>query len=283
MYNQHFSDVLASLWYRFRQFLRFYLAADTRYQVHSPFVFEFVREVLEDRRWFYAFDDVEAIRARMMNSTVALEVTDFGASGSGQTVSQKKTLRHIARVAASSPAQGRRLFRLAQWLKPGHILELGTAVGVGTMYLASAARNARFITLEGSEACTHVARANLGILHLNHSVEVLHGPFKDTLSRALQSLGRVDLIFFDGHHRKTPTLTYFEQCLPYVHDRTVLVFDDIWWSPDMAEAWAQIRQHPRVTLSIDCYDLGFVFLNPDIREKQHFRLAPATWKPWKQW
>lgn len=271
-------------WYRIKQFLRFYLAADTRYQVHSPFVFEFANAVLEDDRWFYAFDDAEAIRRRMLNSDVNLNMNDYGASDDGMTAVQKPIpLRRITRLAASSPAQGRRLFRLAEWLKPERMLELGTSVGIGAMYLAAAAREARLLSLEGSEACTHVARANLGILGLNHRADVIQGAFSDTLPRALQSLGQIDLAFFDGHHRKVPTIAYFEQCLSHVHERSVLVFDDIYWSPEMTAAWEQIKQHPRVTFSIDCYDLAFVFFNPDMKEKQHFRLLPSAWKPWKKW
>lgn len=271
-------------WYRIKQFLRFYLAADTRYQVHSPFVFEFANAVLEDDRWFYAFEDVEAIRRRMLKSDVTLDLTDYGASDKSVTPVQKQVpLRHIARVAASSAAQGRRLFRLAEWLKPERMLELGTSIGVGAMYLAAAARDARLFSLEGSEACVHVARANLGILRLNHRADVIHGAFSNTLPGALQALGQADLVFFDGHHRQAPTFSYFEQCLPYVHERSVLVFDDVYWSPEMTAAWEQIKQHPRVTLSIDCYDLAFVFFNPGLKEKQHFRLVPSAWKPWKKW
>lgn len=56
------------LWYRFRQFLNFYRQAATKYQLHSPFVFELANAVLEDTRWYYAFRDVEALRRRMLDS-----------------------------------------------------------------------------------------------------------------------------------------------------------------------------------------------------------------------
>ena len=269
-------------WYRALQFIRFYRSAETRYQVHSPFVFEWVDAVLEDERWYYAFEDIEAIRAKMLNSTVEVEVLQYHtASGDATPLRIKQPLRQIARLSASAPAQGRRLFRLAQWLKPERMLELGTSLGIGTLYLGAAARKARFITLEGSEACTHVARANLGILGLNHQVEVVPGLFQDTLPAALITLGQVDMVFFDGHHRRVPTLEYLEAVLPYVHDRTVLVFDDIYWSPEMTAAWKQIRQHPRITLTVDCYDLAFAFVNPDFKAKQHLRVVPRAWKPWK--
>lgn len=266
------------------QFFRFYYSADTRFQVHSPFVFELVNQVLEDRRWYYAFRDVEAIRANMLNSPVQLEVADFGAAAVGHSpVRREMPLRRLARRSASSPAQGRRLFRLANWLKPARMLELGTSVGVGAMYLTSAVRESRFISLEGSDACAHIARANLGILNLHRHAEIIVGPFQQTLQPALQELGQVDMAFFDGHHRKMPTLEYFEEVLGHSHDRSVLVFDDIYWSAEMTDAWKRIQNHPRVTLTVDCFDLGFVFVNPEFKSKQHFRLVPAFWKPWKIW
>lgn len=273
-----------ALWYRIIRFLRFYLAADTRFQVHSPFVFELANTVLEDRRWYYAFDHVEAIRRKMLKSTISLDVVDYGLSGNSDAPLRRKTvLNKIVRAAASSPEQGRRLFRLVQWLKPSCMLELGTSVGIGTLYMTSAARSARFLSLEGSESCVHVARANLGILEMNHQAEILPGAFKDTLPRALQALGKADLVFFDGHHREQPTLGYFNLCLQHSHEQTVLVFDDIYWSPEMTAAWEQIKQHPRVTLTVDCFDLALAFLNPDFKIKQHFCLVPASWKPWKKW
>ncbi|MCC6460813.1 MAG: class I SAM-dependent methyltransferase [Saprospiraceae bacterium] len=273
---------MQQLAYRIRQFLRFYAAADTRYQVHSPLVFDLANALLEDRRWFYAFRDVEAIRARMLKSTVQLDIEDFGAASDGATpIRRRGSLSEQVRKAASSPRKGRLLFRLANWLKPERMLELGTSAGIGALYLASAARQARFISLEGSEALAQVARANLGILGLHHRAELRTGAFRDTLEPALQQLQHVDLVYFDGHHHRESTLAYAEQCLRYVRDHSVLVFDDVYWSAEMTSAWRQIQQHPRVTLTVDLFDLALVFVNPDVKTRQHFRLVPGSWKPWK--
>lgn len=273
---------LQKILHRINHYLRFYAAADTRYQVHSPFVFEWVNAVLEDRRWYYAFEDIEAVRREMQASPITLEVEDHGSAASAETpVLRQIPVRNLARKATSSPCQGRMLFRTAQWLHPARMLELGSSVGIGAMYLASAARHARLISLEGSDTVAHVARTNLGILDLHHQAEVVSGPFQRTLGPALEALGQVDLIFFDGHHREAATLDYFERCLPYCHAGSVLVFDDMYWSAEMTAAWEKIKQHQRVTLSIDCYDLGLVFLNPELGPKKHYRLVPLQWKPWK--
>lgn len=266
------------MWYQFQAFLRFYWAAVTKYQLHSPFVFDLSTALLDDRRWYYAFGQVEHLRRQMLASDVVLEVEDFGTgSAHGQ---KRRSLRHIVRQAGSSARQGRLLFRLAQWLAPQTMLELGTSTGISTLYLASAARNAAFLSLEGSPQTAEVARINLKHLGL-HKAEVVTGAFEQTLSPALQQLQQVDLVYLDGNHRLAPTLHYFETCLPFARANTIFVLDDIHWSPEMQQAWQHIRQHPQVTLTIDFFDIALAFVNPDFKEKQHWNIVPAKWKFWK--
>lgn len=265
--------------HRFKQFFRFYLRALTKYQLHSPFAFAWANAILEDRRWYYAFRDIEALRAKMLASSTVLNIDDHGAKGPGR---RREKLGSLVSRSASTAAQGRRLFRLVDWLKPAVMLELGTSVGIGAMYLASAAlRSGRLLSLEGSPDCAHVARTNINLLGLKN-VEVITGPFAETLAQTLKRMQQpVDLVFFDGHHRAAPTLEYFETCLAHARERTVFVFDDVYWSAEMTAAWQQIQQHPRVTLTLDCFHLAFAFVNPDFREKQHLCVVPARWKPWK--
>lgn len=273
--------------HRVQQLFKFYAAAQTKYQIHSPFVFELVSEVLEDDRFFYAFEDVERVREEMLRSNSPIEITDFGAGtgGSndvpeGRPTTRVAPLHRIAARAGSPLGQAWRLFRLAHFLKPATMLELGTSVGISAMYLASAARDAAFFTLEGCPNCAEIARINLDILKLKQA-QVVTGPFENTLLPTLERLQKVDFAFFDGNHRREPTLRYFEAALPFAHEKSVFVFDDIYWSAGMTEAWREIQQHPRVTLTVDFFDLSLAFFNPDFREKQHLRVVPAAWKPWK--
>lgn len=242
-------------------------------------MFELANTVLGDARWYYAFRDVELLRNRMLESEVKLEVRDFGALGK-QTATRYASVRQVARQATSSPRQGRMLFRLANWAAPKTMLELGTSLGIGTMYLASGARSAKMVSLEGCPDFANVAYANLDILKLRN-VEITVGEFGTTLPSALAQLQMLDFVFFDGNHRLRPTMEYFETCLPFAHEKTVFVFDDAYWSQGMTQAWEQIKQHPRVTLTVDFFDLSLAFVNPDFREKQHFKVVPAAWKPWK--
>ena len=262
------------LWY----FFRFYWQAVTKYQIHAPFAYALVEALLEDKRWYYAFGEIEALRKKMLQSDVRLVRTDYG-TGAGHTDGKTVTLRSLVKGSASSPRQGRRLFRLAHYFQVQNILELGTSTGIGTMYLASAARKTRFISLEGCPNTAAVAQTNLELLHLDR-VAVRVGPFESTLPVALQDLMPLGMVYLDGNHRLAPTLSYFEASLVYSQDQTVFIFDDIYWSAEMMAAWQQLKAHPRVRMTIDFFDFGLVFIDPAIKVQQHLKVVPLWWKPW---
>jgi predicted O-methyltransferase YrrM len=267
--------------YRLLQFLSYYRRALTVYQLHSPFVYALVQAVLEDRRRYYAFTAIERLRAATVALRETIDMRDWGTGGGPRPGGLRRVaIGRLARRAASSPAQGRWLFRLVQWLDAGRRLELGASLGFGTAYLAAPHSRGHVIALEGDAACAARARENLRRLGLPHA-EVRAGRFEEALGGALNDLGGVDLVLFDGDHRGAATRAYFEQCLPYGHARTAYVFDDVYASPDMTAAWRAVQHHPAVTLTVDWFDLAVAFANPDLREKQHFRVAPLRWKPWK--
>ncbi|HLW33390.1 MAG TPA: class I SAM-dependent methyltransferase, partial [Aequorivita sp.] len=78
-----------------------------------------------------------------------------------------------------------------------------------------------------------------------------------------------DLILIDGDHNGERTLEYFNALLEKVHNDSLIIFDDIYWSKDMTEAWQKIIAHEKVTVSIDTFQWGMVFFRKE-QPKQHF-------------
>jgi predicted O-methyltransferase YrrM len=150
---------------------------------------------------------------------------------------------------------------------PKQIIELGTSLGITTAYLASANPDAKVTTFEGSSAIAQLARQNHQLLGLTN-IDLIEGNFNEQLPRWLAQNKSVDFAFIDGNHAFKPTMAYFESLLAVVQDHTVLVFDDIHWSEEMEEAWAQISAHPTVTLSIDLFFIGVVFFRKEFAQKQ---------------
>ena len=54
-------------------------------------------------------------------------------------------------------------------------------------------------------------------------------------------------------------------------EEAIYVFDDIYWSKGMKEAWTEISNHPKVMMSLDIFSLGIVFFKKN-REKEHINL-----------
>ena len=263
----------------FWRFLRYYWSAVTRYHVHSPFVYDFVEQVLEDPRDFYAFPVIERLRRKLLQDHTKIKITDYGA-GSLVTGQRERSISSIAKYSATRPFFCRVLFRTVLHYQPQNMVELGTSLGISSLYQAWAASKSRFITLEGCPVIAGLAQRHFHALEMKH-IEQLVGPFSETLPKTLQSLDRLDYVFIDGHHKYKPTVDYFELCLEKAHNDTVFIFDDIHWTKEMVQAWEEIKQHPRVKLSIDIFFFGIVFLREEFVEPIHMQLAPQRWKPWK--
>ena len=258
--------------------MRWYWGADTVYRIHSPFVFEFIQEVLEADREYYCFERLREIRNALLQDHSSIDVTDFGAGS--RKLGNRRKISDIVQNSELSIEDGEFLFRLLQWIKPAHMLELGTSVGLGSLYHHEARRSAAFTTIEG---CPQTAAAAQQLFHkfASPDLTLLCGQFEDVLPALLPTLPRLDYVLFDGNHRYDPTLLYFRQCLPLAHEQTVFVFDDIHWTADMERAWEEIKKAPEVTLTIDTFHYGLVFFHKHSAQKQHFKIAPRRWKPWQ--
>jgi predicted O-methyltransferase YrrM len=253
-----------------KKYLRYYASASNGrgHGIHSPFVFEFVTQVLNDRRLYPCYKKIEPLRATLLANNAVIDVEDFGA-GSAMLSSSKKTIRSIAKASLKNKKFAQLLFRIVGHYKPQTIVELGTSFGITTCYLACEAAPYQVITFEGSAAIAAIAKENFKKAGCEN-ISLIQGSFDKTLSNALAALHQVDLAFVDGNHRKLPTLQYFFILLQRSTPASIFIFDDIHWSNEMEKAWEDIRQHPSVTLTIDLFFIGLVFFNTDLKVKQHF-------------
>src|SRR5688572_1471179 len=252
------------------KYLEYYFTASNGkgHGMHSPFVFEFITKILNDKTVYPAYEKVEALRSQLLNDNTVLEVEDFGA-GSVIDKKSKRSISSITKNAAKPKKFGQLLFRMIKYYQPATILELGTSLGITTSYLSLARQEARLITIEGSKEIADIAKRNLGNLEIRN-VEIIEGNFDNTLSSVIRGLSTVDFVFIDGNHRKEPTERYFKEILTKTNNDSVLVFDDIHWSSVMEAAWETIKKDATVTRSIDLFFIGIVFFRKEFKEKQHF-------------
>jgi predicted O-methyltransferase YrrM len=236
--------------------------------MHSPFVFDFITHVLNDKIKYDCYGTIEGVRVQLKQDKNIIEVEDFGA-GSAVMKSRQRAVKTIAKSSLKSPKYAQLLFRMVRYYRPENILELGTSLGITTAYLACGNAAAKLYTCEGAEQIATIAQNNFKLLAISN-IALVTGDFEKTLPPLLWAINKINFAFIDGNHRKDPTLRYFQQLLAHANENTLLVFDDIHWSAGMEEAWAIIQRHPAVTLTIDLFFIGIVCLSTDIKAKQHF-------------
>ncbi len=255
-------------WYQIFSYLKYKLTSKHKkgYGIHSPFLFEFINVILRETSSYYDFEKIEAWRKSLCKSKVQIEKELLGAG-----TSYKKELSTISSIAKKSSIPGKYgnlLFRIINRYGAKNILELGTSIGISTLYLSLPNSKSKVTTIEGCSNVSKFAKDNFNELEIKN-IEVINGSFDDELPKIISQNENFDLIFFDGNHTKEATLRYFNHCLKAINNNSIFIFDDIYWSKEMTEAWNEIIEHPSITLSIDLHRLGIVFFRKE-SQKEHF-------------
>jgi len=250
-------------------FLKHRFSAKSRHGTHSPFVYKLTDEVIYDFKFNKDYNSIEEQRIKLYRDDAVIQVTDLGA-GSHLNKNRTKKVKEIAKNALKSPRLAQLIYRLAKNTNPANIIELGTCLGLTTAYLSKASPEARVITIEGCPQTAKVAAANFKALQLQN-VELQVGNFDEILPDTIAAHPQLDFVYIDGNHRKEATLNYFKWCLPKVSENSLLIFDDIYWSKGMKEAWEEIKAHPQVTVTIDLFWIGLVYFKKG-QAKEHFKI-----------
>lgn len=242
------------------------MKSTNQHGVHSPFVYDLLTKCIYKKQTIPPA--LLAYRAALSNSTKTIEVTDFG-SGSRIFKSNTRNIRDIAKHAGITKKRQATLYKIAAYFNPSEILELGTSLGLATAALSLGRPKGAITSIEGCPNTAAVAKELSSRFQLNN-IHIITSRFEDFFaSSAFQKT--FDLVYIDGNHSKKDTLAYFKTVLPKTNKNSVLIFDDIYWSKAMTEAWKEIIKHPEVTVSIDSYYWGLIFFRTT-QEKQHFTL-----------
>lgn len=255
--------------FQVQRYFRYLITSKTRYNIHSPFVFDLIQKVFRDTHQYSDYQSLEVVKAQLLKRTSMIETVDFG-TGAGKKKYATKVfpLGKLVKLRSQRKTQLELLYRLTQHFKPKTLLEFGTAAGISGSYLKMGYPSSKMVTMEGCAGLAEVAESVFEELKMT-DINVCVGNFDVILPSALSKFKQLDFVFFDGNHRKEPTLNYFNQCLSLVHEFSVFIFDDIHWSPGMEEAWEEIKKHKSVTLTLDLFWFGIVFFKKGI-EKQDF-------------
>jgi predicted O-methyltransferase YrrM len=223
-----------------------------------------VTKCFNDKKNYPEYELLKAHRKALRRDDSLFEMTDFG-EGSRVFKGNARKVSAVVKNAGMKKKRQKLLLRLARYVKAENVLELGTSLGLGTVALSLSNTFAAVNTVEGCPNTLQKAQHYFEKFNL-HNIAIHQQLFSDYLDKTFDTF---DLIFIDGDHNGARTLAYFHSLLKNVHNDSVIIFDDIYWSKDMTAAWQQIIANEKVTVSIDTFQWGLVFFRKEQR-KEHF-------------
>ena len=190
----------------------------------------------------------------MLADGTELNVTDFGTGKSGM-----RKVKQIARKSSTEPRYGGVIQKIIDAFKVERILELGTSVGIGTMFLARTNAKAEVTTVEGCPETCKFAKSEFAKRKIAN-VNFINDDFDHLFDSQALNGQKFDLFIMDGNHTCEATLRYFNHIVNnHCGQKSIIVIDDINWSRDMYHAWKEISSSMPDSLRINLFRMGIIF------------------------
>ena len=158
-------------------------------------------------------------------------------------------------VPSSDPEVGKLLSILARSRGAKRILEVGTAIGYGTLCLARGAPEARILTIDPDPERREQARGFLARAGVLERVELIDGEALQVLPRLE---GPFDLVYVDA--LKEEYRRYLDLALPKVALGGLIVVDNVLWKGRVAEPPAE---RDRDADAIRAFN-GYLMIHPQL-------------------
>jgi predicted O-methyltransferase YrrM len=257
--------------FQINNFIKHWFASTNKgHGVHSPFIYQLCEEVFYNNFEFYHFKQLNKLRTNLLQSKQIINFIDYGA-GSKKLKSNKRAISDITKYGISNKKQNEILFKLIHFLNCNTIIELGTSVGLNTLYLAMPNKENKIYTIEANNELCLLAKENAKKLNVNN-ITVLNNLFDVALPNLLNQLNTFDMLYVDGNHTYEATLNYFNLALQKINNKSIIVLDDIHWSKEMYKAWKEIKNNKNVKCSIDAFYFGILFFDANFIEKVEYKI-----------
>jgi predicted O-methyltransferase YrrM len=240
------------------------------HSLHAPFVYGFYNEVIKGNSDTAQFVGIENLRSEYLRDNHKLSIQDLGA-GSTIDANIKRSIKSIAKKGITPVQDSMLLHRIIAYLNLEHLLELGTSLGINTLYLATNPSVQKVFTIEGCLETANVAEQSFQGMSKD-KINLIKGNIDNAFSEIAFQTNQLDFIFIDANHTYEATKNYYNSCKRFINEDSVMVLDDIYWSEDMLKAWEEIKSDVEVTLSIDLYDMGIIFFKKHL-QKEHYVIS----------
>jgi predicted O-methyltransferase YrrM len=222
------------------------------YGIHSPFAFDLITTVIEEKRAYYCYEALDRIRLQLQRENRKIRCGN-------KELSMKKAMR----TCCFSVEGYRLLFRLANRFHPEKVLVIGSGMGLTPLYVSACSKKTDCVVFEPDPPVAVVAR-NVVRKYARSSIKIydrifdgFDAPEPEPFDFIVWGKG-VDFPFHA-----------FENMLRYVTGRSVMVVCGINRSAADRQVWSRVCTHPEVSVTFDLYSLGIIFFNSKLHRKTY--------------
>lgn len=218
------------------------------YGVHSPFAYDLITTVIEEKRAYYCYETLDTIRLQLQQENRKIRCGE-----------KELTLKKAIRTYCFSVNDYRILFRLANRFHPEKVLIIGSGLGLTPLYVLAHSYKADCIVVERERSIAEVA-CDVMRKYARSSIKIF-----DEFD--MSEPDHADFIIWG----KSVDFSFnsFENMLPYVTDKSILIIYGINNSFTDKQVWDKVRTHPKVTATFDLYSFGLIFFNSKLYQKTY--------------
>ena len=216
-------------------YLKYLWKRKSEYSIHSPFVYDFMRKVLNDSGSNRDYDTIYRI-ARLLD--------------------KRKHIHYNLRK------QSRLLYRMVRYFEPDSVVSFGHMSALNATAMALGHMQTK-VYFEQSESFLETLNS-MGVVNVNL---IQPEEFDSWRFKRLNT----GFVFFSRDSFEEDTWDYLVDCLNYKTADSVFVFEGIHHNRAMEDAWEEIKANEDVSVTFYLYCVGMFFFREGI-EKQDFVL-----------
>ena len=219
------------------------------YGVHSPFIYNLITKVIEEKTPYYIFDEIEKFRNYLL--------TFKNGVGTVTTEAQHKNY-------------GALLFRLVNFFKCRTVLQIKGSTGIMSLYLALASRsNCNCYILEENSYLLDAVKKVTEEEQIKN-IHFMEGHYNENLAKLKTEISSFDLIFINEIADTAKIRELLGHSKSFIHKNSILIIDGINRNKEMKLFWKKIKNDSNTHVTIDLLALGIVFFEIKLH-KQHYK------------
>ena len=218
------------------------------HRVHSPFVYDLITTVIEEKRPYYCYKRLSTIRKKLQKNCAYIKYDG-----------RIYTVKEVLKKYCLTENEDRLLFRLANRFRPTTTYVMGSDLGLALLYLTSWSEYVNCVVLEPEESVAHFASK---IVDKYSSAYFDIRVFYNT---RIEDNENIDFIVLNSPF----CIDAYKIFLPHINDNSIMVVTGINASQKSRDTWKAICDTPKVTVTLDLYNLGIALFNPKLHRRTY--------------